>query len=627
MKAVDKKLQKIEYCIENGIYEQLEDNQCEIKDNSSSASDWNEVHKSACAFLNTNGGFIILGIEEREDKKDQGQKRYILKGYNEQQEEKIKQIPKQFNDEKGKSLNLDQFFPPYQVRDLLDKRVLVIYVDKLPEEQKYVYYRRKAWERKITGDHQIHENKIIAHQEYKQELEAARELLPVINATVNDLNVDKLNEYIQLLNREVKIENLKSDIESAMPFLTRKGFVKNNQPTTLGMLVCGDHIEDYLGGRCQVDCFVDSPIKGRLVAENKKILKDNILPLMEGSVSFVYKNMQVGVSLEKGGSSEPEYPEDIVRESVNNSLAHRDYSIDKYINLNIKPGESLEIRNPGSFKKQLLIEELNDKVPLRRIIPNTKPVNPKLADVLKVFNKWEGRGIGMATLTNRCLNNEINLPYYRFYDENDLGLFIPGGKLVDDYMDHLYKMYDLYIEKKLGGNALSDSQKCVLAYLYKSQIENENNHYTILLTSDNNRTDAIRTLKKAELIFKHPKSPDLHPVYLVDQELMKSDFGNELRNIFGGDYDTLASYFKDVLNVVYQVNNFSKKKTASANLTSTILYHRKNKKFVLKEFDNYKRSVRYYINQLDKKHFLKRKDGKAAYLINKDFKRTPSIFD
>jgi ATP-dependent DNA helicase RecG len=200
MKAVDKKLSKLEHCISNNSYEQIEDEQCEIKDNSSSTSDWNEVHKTACAFLNTNGGFIILGIKEGQNTNDKGHKRYILKGYKEEQEEKIKQISKQFTDEKGQKLDLDDFFPQYQIRDFFDKRILLVYIDKLPDERKYVYYKHKAWERKITGDHLIPKNKITAHKEYKQELETARELLPVINATINELNVDKLNEYIQLLN-------------------------------------------------------------------------------------------------------------------------------------------------------------------------------------------------------------------------------------------------------------------------------------------------------------------------------------------------------------------------------------------------------------------------------------------
>ena len=115
--------------------------------------------------------------------------------------------------------------------------------------------------------------------------------------------------------------------------------------------------------------------------------------------------------LRKGGTSKPEYPEQLLRETINNALAHRDYSIDKYININIKPNEHIEIRNPGAFKKMLLIEEFSSEIPVRKIIPDSKPRNPKLADVLKVFDKWEGKWKGMSNLVNDTLDNKIDLPF------------------------------------------------------------------------------------------------------------------------------------------------------------------------------------------------------------------------
>ena len=99
-----------------------------------------------------------------------------------------------------------------------------------------------------------------------------------------------------------------------------------------------------------------------------------------------------------------------MRETVNNALAHRDYSIDRQAIISIKPGHHVSIRNPGSFRPHLLIEHPDDPIPLRRIMPEAKARNPKLADVLRVYRKWEGKGVGMATLVNLCLENRIDLP-------------------------------------------------------------------------------------------------------------------------------------------------------------------------------------------------------------------------
>lgn len=222
----------------------------------------------------------------------------------------------------------------------------------------------------------------------KEEFLQARELTPIPNARVEDIDLDRLNEYIQLLNRQTKIETMKADLNAALPFLSRKAFVVNGQVTTLGVLVCGKHPADLLDYRCRVHCYVDV---AQEIAQDKQVLTDNVLPLMEASLGYVLRNTQVGVSVAGGGTSLPQYPEAVLRETVNNALAHRDYSINKNVTIVIRPGRQVEIRNPGTLRRSLLIEHTDGPIPLHRIIPEAKPRNPKLAAALMVYNKWEGR--------------------------------------------------------------------------------------------------------------------------------------------------------------------------------------------------------------------------------------------
>ncbi len=616
MTLADKKIQVLEDCITHDKYESVETEWFEVKNQPATNKELYTVKETICAFLNTNGGILLIGIYE-----DIKNKKYIFNGYNSQFEESFKKLEKEsVQDSLGKSIDISELIK-FEVKDFLTGYVLLIYVEPLPLDRKFSFFNGVAYERKLTGDHPINKTKLLSHEEYKQEIYNARELFPVPKTTIDNLSVEKLNDYIYWLNKETKIEAVKADIKSAESFLLRKKFIIDNVATTLGMLVCGEHPDDYLGTRCQVDCFVNSQVK---IAQNKKIIKDNILQLLESSFGFIYRNIQTGVIAKNGGTEVSEYPEDLIRESINNSLAHRDYTIDRFVNIDIMPQKHIEIRNPGSFKRSLLIEEVNNEIPLRRIIPNQKPVNPRLADILKVFNKYEGKGIGMATLVNECLNDKIDLPYYKFRSENDIALIIPSGKLLDDNIDSLLSMYSGFIEERTEGEQLTTAQKHIVAYLYKSEKKNEDYCYTILLSPDNNHFDAIKSLERFGLIFKHSLGSAIHPVFILNRELVKENFTQELTSLFGNSYIKLSNDYKNCLKLIYKISTYSKSKSISASQAGTILYLNQNQKIIdIKSVDNFKRKIRIIFNKLEKGNFIIKQE--KGYLINNFYSK--NLFD
>ncbi|MFN0080971.1 MAG: RNA-binding domain-containing protein [Ferruginibacter sp.] len=624
MRQIEKILSEVEVCIDKNIFKKLEHDKLELKDNSHDSSKWKEIYETSCAFLNTNGGIIIVGIKE-----DEINQKFIITGFDKKNENKTKEIKNIFKDKFGKNLDLSLYFPDFEINKILDKEVLVIYIDPVPEELKYIYFENTPYERIITRDYTIPKNKIEAQENYKVELLNAKELHPVVNTALSDLNVNKLNGYIHILNRDFVMEVIKPDIESAKSFLVRKGFVTklNFQPTVLGALVCANNIGDLLGNKAEIDCYVDTGLK---IAENKKILIDNILDLMEKALNFITQNIQVGVSVEAGGTGVPEYPIRLIRESINNSLAHRDYQIAKFTNVNIVPNKHIEIRNPGRFKSELKIEDFNNPIPVRRIIPgNSKPNNPRLADVLKVFDRLEGKGLGMSTLTNECLSNNVDLPYYKFHSSDELSLYIRKGKLLDEKMESLINAYQGFIEKKLNGNSITIQEKLVLSYFYKSEIENKNERYTILLTKDNNHLAAINTLEDNGLIYKHSASTDLHSVYVINRELFKSNFISELRDLFGADYDALPKDGRDVLSCIYEFNRHAKGKYQfpNANIIGDYLWSKAGNANVLNGFEGFKRAVRGHVNKMVKRNVIVKVDGKPLYKINIKFVKRPSLYD
>ena len=443
-RPIDKTLLRLEQSIKEMTYSVIETDQLELKD-LSGGDDWTELYKTICAFLNTKGGIIIIGVKE-----DTKNKQLKFTGFSSSQstEEKIKNFSKSFTDKTGVPLDLSDYINPnlVEIKPFLDGNVGIVFVEKLPEDKKYVYYKSSAYERQLTGDHRIKAEKIQKQDELIEELRNAVELELVPGTTIDNLDVDKLNEYILLLNSDKKVETTKEDISSAISFLSRKKFIRDYSPTLLGMLVCGKDIFDHLSGRCEIDAYFEIHEQVRTIADDQRIYKDNIISLMESARNFITGKINVGISIENGGSAIFEYPEDIIRESINNAVAHRDYASDRFSILRVKRDEFIEIRNPGKFRQEQILYSDEPPVGLRRIIPIPKPRNVNLADVLKAFKRWEGRGVGMATLIDYALNNRIDIPYYRLYPGNELSLFIPKGKVLDENMIMRFNNFDKYIK-------------------------------------------------------------------------------------------------------------------------------------------------------------------------------------
>jgi ATP-dependent DNA helicase RecG len=616
MNIVDQILNQLADLIQQGRFKELETEGLEIKPVPAEGSEWKERHKSVNAFLNTRGGIMILGVKEEGTGVA---RRYVISEWKDHAEPNLKELPRLFTDRKGVKLDLGECFPPMEIRTLLGRRVAVVYVDELAADRKFVFLNGTAYRRILTGDHKITDREVEMQEEFKEEAAHAKELQPVADMTEADLDLTKLNQFIFHLNQPKQVETLKPDLPSARPFLERRCFLKDAAVTILGALVCGNHPGDRLGFRCHVHGYVDVP---QQIAQDKQDFVDNVLQLMESSLGYLLRNIQVGISAEGGGTAVPQYPEEVLRETVNNALAHRDYTVNKQVIIAIRPGVHIAIRNPGRFRQTLVIEDGNAEIPVRRILPEAKPRNPKLADVLRVYRKWEGRGIGMATLVNLCLENRIDLPYYRIYTE-EVCLHLCAGKLLDERMERLFESSDRHIATRLEGGDLTEDQKLVLSYLIKSEWANEQLGYTILLTPDNNHFAALGSLEKAGLIVKHSMSTAAYPIYVADRVLVQRDYARELRALFGGAFDGLDETAKGALGVVYRHNHFCKVRQVSAKQAAFALwYERSAPGGDIKAFDTFYRKVRNTFNKVQKAGFVAKVEGTHGYVLREDFRST-----
>jgi predicted HTH transcriptional regulator len=597
----------IETTRSSGQFQDIEDSFVELKD-LSSGNEWTSLKETVCAFLNTNGGYVICGIRERN-------RQYSFPGFDRNNEGRIIELRSKFfkNDNDvlpDLSDNID-----FDYRNVLGKTLAVITVRPLSEDLKYLKFDSVYYERVLTQDKVIPQAKLIQHREYKSELEYSKEINPVANARLDDLDIQKINQFIIKVNATGRKETVKKDLQDAADFLRRRYCINaEGAVTVLGLLLFGKEPFQYLEYRAEVDCYFET---GNDIGRDKRIYQDDVINLMDDAFSFVWGHIKVGRSYIGGGRSEPEFPEKLVREVVNNAFAHRDYVVNKFITIKINPGEGIEVKNPGSFKQKMLITDTSTKSEIRRIIsgvPETK--NPKLANVLKAFDKIESQGIGMATLVSVCLENQIDVPYYDLSVLDTISLVIASGKLLDDETQRWINSFYGYLSERLDGK-MTQEHELVLAYLLKSERLNQKRLYTILLSPSNNHFDVLSDLKQSGLVIEHPAaSSEQTPVYVLDKELTLVDFSKQIEKQTGKSLTGLDDAQKKVLNIVYRYNHYNKQSIKSNVITPELYAQLHGKEIEPTTYESLGRKVRKICGDLLKAEMLSKKDDKS-YEIKK----------
>lgn len=598
---------RIETTLSSGEFQDNEDPIVELKD-LSSGNEWTSLKETICAFLNTNGGYVICGIRERN-------KQYSFPGFDRNNEGRIIDLRSKFfrNDNDG----LPDLFEniDFDYRNILGKTLAIITVRPLSEDLKYLRFDGVYYERVLTQDKVISQAKLNQQKEYKSELEYSKEISPVVNAILNDLDIDKINQFIIKINATGKKETVKKDLQDAADFLRRRYCINaEGAVTVLGLLLFGKEPFQYLEYRAEVDCYFET---GNDIGRDKRISQNDVINLMDDAFSFVWGHIKVGRSYIGGGRSEPEFPEKLVREIVNNAFAHRDYTVNKFITIKINPGESIEIKNPGSFKQKMLVADISTRNEIRRIIPGVPETkNPKLANVLKAFDKIESQGIGMATLVSVCLENQIDVPYYDLSVPETISLVIPSGKLIDDDTQRWINSFYGYLSERLDGK-ITREHELVLAYLLKSERLNEKRKYTILLSPSNNHLDVLSDLKQCKLVSEHSSaSSEQTPIYMLERELTIVDFTRQIEKQTGKSLNGLDDAHKRVLNIVYRYNHYNNQSIKPNVITPELYSQLHGKEIEPTVYESLGRKVRKICGDLLKSNVLSKKDDKS-YEIKK----------
>ncbi len=368
-----------------------------------------KCYDTISSFSNKYGGIILFGINEEKD--------FLVEGVYD-----VNDLQKKIT-----SLCSDAMEPVVRV-DILTlefegKNIVAVKIPELLQNKKPCYYKTKglkagSYIRIGDRDEVMTDYEIFSLQSYNDHI--FEDIRPTKRASIDDLNLDNLNEYIN----KIKIEKpnfAKSNFDRCLKL---SGIIDSNSeivyPTLAGIMIFGDYPQSFYP-QLFVACIVvpgnelgDTGEFGERFIDNKRI-EGTIEEMLDGTMNFLIRNMKTTVIIDSNGVriNKPEYPLEALREAVANALIHRDYSAqteNAYISVNMY-NDRIEIINPGILYGTNKLEKLGTATTMESRNPTIVRILEEKGSII------ENRHTGIPTMKREM--KKYGLPEPEFYEERD----------------------------------------------------------------------------------------------------------------------------------------------------------------------------------------------------------------
>ncbi len=391
------------------IINEGENQQIEFKESVSLSKN---LAKDICAFANTKGGMVFIGIGD--EKNIVG-----IKGYS----EKLEMIANTLNHNLFPIVNAEM-----KKTEINNKTIILIFVkdgdDKPYKANHITYVRVGSTSRPATYD-----------EERKLYIECGKiqvDTLPYPELKIEDFDSDLIEQYIVQREKQsgeklnLTYEELLHNIEC---IIEKDGKLV---PTIAGVLLFHKEPQKYIK-QADVECvrFKGKDVAG-MVIDRKNYsqgLKGPLYSIVDQIEQFIIKHMNLSSKIVGFGRIEyPEYPIEAIREMVVNAIVHRDYSI-RGQNIRVFMfDDRIEIYTPGGLPKGISLEKI------RKGESQTKLRNPVIVEVFKDLGGRyvEKLGTGIRKIIIAGKAHGVPAP---FFDDTEtdflIRFFSPGEKVLE----------------------------------------------------------------------------------------------------------------------------------------------------------------------------------------------------
>jgi len=225
--------------------------------------------------------------------------------------------------------------------------------------------------------------------------ERSFEALPAPDATLDDLDLEKVARYVSSLDGVGEL--------TAEQVLRKRGcLTPSGQPTYAGILLFGKAPDVFVAG-CEITVvrYAGSEMGDEFLRQD---IRDTLPEQIRRAEAFLVSNMRVGarlVGFER--EDKAEYPLEAVREAVVNAVAHRDYSITGDQIRVFMFSDRIEVYSPG---------RLPGPVTVHNIVEERYSRNETIVQVLADLGFIERLGYGIDRMIRLMQQEDLPEPVF-----------------------------------------------------------------------------------------------------------------------------------------------------------------------------------------------------------------------
>jgi ATP-dependent DNA helicase RecG len=335
---------------------------------------YKRIAESVCAFLNTQGGRIIVGVNQ---KKEPVLKQEISQEYN----ELIRYIYDAVTPESLIGIRKEEY-----------KNHPLVLIEVIEGTTKPYSINNQSFIRTGSETHPANDNEMSNLIRARRKEEYSWENSPALEAILDDLDNEEISRAIELSNNIGRTTRFKTD--DPLTFLSHFQLFRNNQITNSAIVLFGKE-PTYFLPQCRTRIIHFGESKSANEYADTLIVEENLFKSFRRIQDYFKKNLPIQSQFSDTNwqrKDQPKYPLKALDEAVINAMMHRDYSDptgEVFIGIYT---DKIEVVNSGELPDSL--KDTNLKKSHRSI-----PPNPVITHMVYLCGMIEKVGRGTVLIT------------------------------------------------------------------------------------------------------------------------------------------------------------------------------------------------------------------------------------